>query len=90
MYELKLKIEELQAKLDASDELEYRENVYWRASPINGKPNGPFCPRCYESSEKKLSSMSQVTGHATIAGKLDKKPLWGWDGGSNPLVQKFS
>ena len=69
MYELKLKIEELQAKLDASDELEYRENVYWRASPINGKPDGPFCPRCYESSEKKLSSMSQVTGHATIAGK---------------------
>ena len=69
MYELKRKVDELQGKLNASDELEFRDNVYWRATPVDGKPNGPFCPRCYEGSDKKMSSMSAVTGHATIAGK---------------------
>ena len=69
MFEMKKKIEELQAKLNASDELEFRDSVYWRVTPIEGKPNGPFCPKCYEGPGKKLSSMSSVSGHFSFAGK---------------------
>ncbi len=69
MFEMKQKIEELQAKLNSSDELEFRDSVYWRAIPIEGKPNGPFCPKCYEGPGKKLSSMSSVSGHFSFAGK---------------------
>lgn len=69
MYEMKKKIEELQNKLNTSDDLDFREAVYWRSSPVEGKPNGPFCPRCYEGPEKKLSSMSSVSGQFTFAGK---------------------
>ncbi|HCB1436113.1 TPA: hypothetical protein ACW7QV_004058 [Citrobacter braakii] len=69
MHELKQKVEELQKKLDASDELIFRDAVYWRANEIEGKPNGPFCPKCYESSAKKMSSMSPVSGQFRFAGK---------------------
>lgn len=70
MYELKRNIEELQAKLNASDDLVFRDAVYWRSTKVEGKPNGPFCPKCYEGSEKKMSSMSPVTGHFSFAGKF--------------------
>ncbi|EAR9301729.1 hypothetical protein E4N20_21855 [Salmonella enterica] len=29
---------------------------------VIGKPNGPFCPKCYEGSPKKLSSVMAATG----------------------------
>lgn len=69
MYELKQKIDELQKKLDASDELIFRDGVYWRLTEVEGKPNGPFCPKCYEGSARKMSSMSAVSGHFSFAGK---------------------
>ncbi|MFX3211573.1 hypothetical protein V6141_27265, partial [Klebsiella pneumoniae] len=69
MFEMKQKIEELQAKLNASDECEFRDAVYWRRTPIEGKANGPFCPKCYEGPENKLSSMSSVSGHFKVFGK---------------------
>lgn len=69
MHDLKQKIAELENKLNASDDLIFKDDVYWRAIPIEGKPNGPFCPSCYENSNKKLSSMSKVTGHFSAFGK---------------------
>lgn len=69
MHELKNQIVVLQAKIDASDDLEFRESVWWRKVPIDGKPNGPFCPKCYEGSQKKMSSMSPVSSHFSFAGK---------------------
>lgn len=69
MHDLKQQISALQAKIDASDDLDFRDSVYWRKTPIDGKPNGPFCPKCYESSQKKLSSMSPVSGDFSFAGK---------------------
>lgn len=69
MHALKQQITDLQAKINASDDLDYRDSMYWRTTPIEGKPNGPFCPKCYEGSQKKLSSMSKVTGHFTSFGK---------------------
>lgn len=69
MHELKNQIANLQAKIDASDDLDFRDSVWWRKTPIDGKPNGPFCPKCYEGSQKKMSSMSPVSGHFSFAGK---------------------
>ena len=69
MHDLRKKIIELQDKLDSSDEVVYRENVYWRAHPAEGKPNGPFCPNCYEGPRKQLTSMSNVDSTFSFAGK---------------------
>lgn len=69
MHDLRQKIVELESKLNASDDLIFKDSVYWRATPIEGKPNGPFCPSCYENSHKKLSSMSKVTGNFSAFGK---------------------
>lgn len=69
MHELRQQVSTLQSKLDASDDLDYRDSVYWRTTPIEGKPNGPFCPKCYEGPTKKLSSMSPVSGQLTFAGR---------------------
>jgi hypothetical protein len=69
MHELKKQISELQSKINASDDLDFRDSVYWRTTAIDGKPNGPFCPKCYEGPLKKLSSMSPVDGHFRFAGR---------------------
>ena len=69
MHALRQQITELQDKINASDDLDFRDSVYWRTTPIEGKPNGPFCPKCYEGPQKKLSSMSKVTGHFSSFGK---------------------
>lgn len=70
VHKLKKEIKSLQEKLNPSDDLYYHDSVYWRATPIEGKPNGPFCPKCYEGPQKKLSSMSKVTGHFSAFGKF--------------------
>ncbi|WP_019105725.1 hypothetical protein [Pantoea ananatis] len=70
MHQLKQEISSLQEKLNASDELDFRDSVYWRKTPIEGKPNGPFCPKCYEGPGKKLSSMSKVNGRFSSFGQF--------------------
>lgn len=70
MHDLRLQISTLEGKINASDDLVFRDSVYWRTNPIEGKPNGPFCPKCYESQQRKLSSMSVVTGHFSFAGRF--------------------
>ncbi|EYE06184.1 hypothetical protein AC80_1023 [Escherichia coli 1-110-08_S4_C1] len=37
-----------------------------------------------------MQLLLENTNVILVTPTLDKKPLWGWDGGSNPLVQKFS
>lgn len=69
MIALRKKIEDLNEKLNASDDLEFRDPVYFRKVEIEGKPNGPFCPNCYEGPQKKLSTMSKVTGHFSSFGR---------------------
>ena len=55
--ELLEKLEEAGKKLKSKEELEYQESdrLYYRSPPIDGKPNGPFCPHCYESQDKIIS-----------------------------------
>lgn len=59
---LQREITSLKAQLNSVDELEFRDGFYYRVSPVDGKPNGPFCPKCYEGSPKKLSSVMAATG----------------------------
>ncbi|URL13338.1 hypothetical protein LVR30_13925 [Pantoea ananatis] len=71
IHSLKRKVSDLESKLNSSDDLEYRDGVYYRKVPIEGKPNGPFCPGCYEGSSKKLSSMSAVPPDWAFAGRFE-------------------
>ncbi|MBX9447078.1 hypothetical protein [Dickeya chrysanthemi] len=59
---LQAEITSLKAQLNAVDELDFRDGFYYRLNPVEGKPNGPFCPKCYEGSPKKLSTVMAATG----------------------------
>ncbi|MDF7657653.1 hypothetical protein PUG81_01630 [Erwiniaceae bacterium L1_54_6] len=69
IHGLNAKVKELEGKLNAPDEMVYRDGVYYRAVPLDNKPNGPFCPACYEGPSRKTSSMSRVDAMFSHAGK---------------------
>ncbi|MCE3106952.1 hypothetical protein ACVST0_18110 [Yersinia enterocolitica] len=62
IHDLKNQIRELNEKLNSSDELEYKNGLYYRKVEISGKPNGPFCPKCYEGVQKKMATVHTVSG----------------------------
>ncbi|WP_272518504.1 MULTISPECIES: hypothetical protein [unclassified Providencia] len=66
---LQTEINTLKAKLQTVDELEFREGFYYRVIEIDGKPNGPFCPKCYESNNKKISTVMKAKGIHSHFGK---------------------
>lgn len=66
---LQTEINNLKAKLQTVDELEFRDGFYYRVIEIDGKSNGPFCPKCYESGNKKLSTVMKATGIHSHFGK---------------------
>ncbi|MET3068828.1 hypothetical protein [Atlantibacter hermannii] len=69
IVELQTEVQRLESKLKETDELVYRDGFYYRAEPIDGKPNGPFCPKCYEGMDKLLSSVNPATGIHSRFGK---------------------
>lgn len=69
MFEMKQKIAELQAKLNASDECDFPMLYIGTARQLKIRQIGPFCPICYEGPEKELASMSSVSGHFKVFGK---------------------
>jgi len=69
IHQLHNKLVQLQQKLDASDELEFRDGVYYRKVEIPGKSNGPFCPTCYEGPKHVMLSLNRLTGHSTAFGR---------------------
>ncbi|ECH0720341.1 TPA: hypothetical protein ROI13_004942 [Escherichia coli] len=69
IHKLQRQIRDLQEKINSVDDLEFRDGAYFRKEPIDGKPNGPFCPGCWESPEKLMATMSPVSGHFSIAGR---------------------
>jgi len=70
IHGLNEKIKDLEGKLNSSDEMIYKDGAYYRAVPLENKPNGPFCPACYEGPGKKTSSMSPVARQFSFAGKF--------------------
>lgn len=69
IVDLQTEIRRLEGKLKENDELEYRDGFYYRTVPIEGKPNGPFCPKCYQGPQKTLSSVVPATGIHSHFGK---------------------
>ncbi|WGO84946.1 hypothetical protein [Arsenophonus apicola] len=59
---LQAEVMSLKTQLNTVDELVFRDGFYYRVTPVEGKPNGPFCPKCYENTPKKLSSVMAATG----------------------------
>lgn len=51
---LQKEIHELQSKLNEKDEVVFRNGLYYYADPKPGKPEGPFCPHCYQTKDKLL------------------------------------
>ncbi len=69
IHSLEKKVKNLQEKIDTTDELEFRDGKYFRKVSLQGKPNGPFCPGCYES-KKVLSSLRETEHDFAFAGKF--------------------
>ncbi|EME4038633.1 hypothetical protein [Morganella morganii] len=59
---LQEEVASLRVQLNTVDELVFRDGFYYRVTKADGKPNGPFCPKCYEGTPKKLSSVMAATG----------------------------
>ncbi len=47
---------EIREKLQAREDMEYRNNVYWRRLS-DGKFEGPYCPKCLDG-ERKVARMA--------------------------------
>ena len=57
--ELKDRISELERKLNAPQEVEFREGRYYLANPKESENPGPFCSKCF-SDEKKLIPIEEL------------------------------
>lgn len=68
IVELQSEVRRLESKFKETEELEYRDGFFYRAVPVEGKPNGPFCPKCYQGPQKLLSSVNPATGIHTHFG----------------------
>jgi hypothetical protein len=68
--ELKEKVRLLEAKLNQKDEVLFRDGHYYLASPTSGKPEGPFCSKCY-SDEDKLILLDEFTPEFRVFGKYN-------------------
>jgi hypothetical protein len=66
--DLQAKLKELQEKLAVGQELVFRDGAYYRAQPIEGGANGPFCPGCWETG-KIAVSMAAMTGPFSVFGR---------------------
>ena len=53
---LKAEIEDLNEKLQMKEKLIKKDNVYWLGE------DGPFCPKCWEDEEKKISMLPMGDG----------------------------
>ncbi|EKN3736757.1 TPA: hypothetical protein PXL76_004264 [Yersinia enterocolitica] len=67
-HALQAEILKLKEKIKSSDDLVYKDGVYFRKEPLEDQPNGPFCPKCYQE-DKSISSLDTVTGHFRSFGK---------------------
>ncbi|MGV0085909.1 hypothetical protein EEAAV_18880 [Rahnella aceris] len=69
IHGLHKKVRELQEKIDMADELEFRQFAYFRKVEEQGKSNGPFCPTCFESPQKRMSTMTAMAPEFSFAGR---------------------
>ncbi len=68
--ELKAEIKELEEQIAATDEFVFRDGLYYRGKPVQDKPNGPFCPHCFEDRGTVISLSNQMPDFIEIAGRF--------------------
>lgn len=52
------------------EKLEIRQNVYFFRTPIEGRPPGPYCPRCFDTG-KQLVLVTEFSGAFRAVGKYN-------------------
>lgn len=50
--ELRGQLEQLRKQKPVVPKVVFRESVYYLAEPIEGRPDGPYCPVCFEDQGK--------------------------------------
>lgn len=66
--DLKNVIKELEGKIKQKDDIEFRGGHYYLSEPQEGKPEGPFCSKCY-SDENKLIFLDKLSSTFKAVGK---------------------
>jgi hypothetical protein len=67
---LKGQVRTLQAQDDHREKLELRDYAYWFSTIPAGRPAGPYCTCCFDSSEK-LILLRELTAHFRVFGKYE-------------------
>jgi hypothetical protein len=58
---LRQELIDLRQQVDTRQQMEFRDNVYWRLS-LQGKGEGPFCPKCLDG-DGKAARMVDAPNH---------------------------
>ena len=66
--ELKEKVKLLELQLSRKDEVVFKNDHYYLKTPIDGKPEGPFCSNCF-SKNNELSLLTEVLNRPRSFGK---------------------
>ena len=66
---LKKENKELQKKLEFQDDVEYKNNAYWKKSD----GDGPYCPRCWDGDKKLMRMTTKVGGNFATCPKCKTK-----------------
>jgi len=67
---LKKRVRTLQEQDDHREKLELRGDAYWFSQAPVGRPAGPYCTGCFDSSEK-LILLKELSGHFVVFGKYE-------------------
>jgi len=67
-FELKSQLATSAAQGERVAHVEFRDGYYFLAEPQQGRPDGPFCTRCFEV-DKQLVVLKELTGRFAVFGK---------------------
>ncbi|MGZ3592053.1 MAG: hypothetical protein ACXU99_15475 [Thermodesulfobacteriota bacterium] len=59
---LRQELIDLREKVQTRENMEYKDNVYWRRSS-DGKLQGPFCPKCLDGTQKAARMKERSNDH---------------------------
>ncbi len=68
--QLKAQLRQRDDVAELRENLEIRQQVYYFRTPIAGRADGPYCPRCFDT-QNQLVLVTAFSGPFTVVGKFN-------------------